>query len=120
MDFARAFDAKVTLLHVWSVPIPSYAEGLTWPIDAIERAAADALAAAHARLRAKRSDADAILTSGLVWERILETARKHDVDLIVMGTHGRHGVPRWFMGSVAEKVLRLSPVPVMTVRATND
>jgi nucleotide-binding universal stress UspA family protein len=48
---------------------------------------------------------------------ILEYADDHDVDLIVMGTHGRTGVERYLLGSVAEKVVRLADQPVVTVRA---
>jgi nucleotide-binding universal stress UspA family protein len=48
---------------------------------------------------------------------ILEYADENDVDLIVMGTHGRTGVERYLLGSVTEKVVRLSDPPVVTVRA---
>ena len=51
---------------------------------------------------------------------ILEYADRHDVDLIVMGTHGRRGVGRLLMGSVAEEVVRLSTCPVLTVGAADD
>jgi len=49
---------------------------------------------------------------------ILQLAAQTDADLIVMGTHGRSGLNRWMLGSVAERVLRESPVPVLTVRST--
>lgn len=49
-------------------------------------------------------------------EQIVETARRYGADLIVMGSHGRTGVARVVLGSVADKVLRLSPVPVMVVK----
>jgi nucleotide-binding universal stress UspA family protein len=48
---------------------------------------------------------------------ILTTAKKHACDLIVMGTHGRTGVARFFLGSTTEGVLRESDAPVLTVRA---
>lgn len=48
---------------------------------------------------------------------ILEYADDHDVDLIVMGTRGRRGLDRYLLGSVTEKVVRLSDVPVLTVKA---
>jgi nucleotide-binding universal stress UspA family protein len=51
---------------------------------------------------------------------ILDYAREQDVDLIVMGTHGRRGVRRMLMGSVAEEVVRLAPCPVFTVRVRED
>ena len=56
------------------------------------------------------------LRRGVPWECVLETAKETKADLIVMGTHGRKGLARALMGSVAEKVVRLSPIPVLTVR----
>jgi nucleotide-binding universal stress UspA family protein len=50
-------------------------------------------------------------------KKIVQAAEKSGCDLIVMGTHGRTGLKRLFLGSVTEKVLRQSPVPVLTVRA---
>jgi nucleotide-binding universal stress UspA family protein len=47
---------------------------------------------------------------------VLERLERGDIDLVVMGTHGRSGLSRWVMGSTAEKVLRSSPCPVLTVR----
>ncbi|EMA60035.1 universal stress protein [Halorubrum kocurii] len=54
---------------------------------------------------------------GTPHEVILRYADDHDVDLLVMGTHGRTGVERYLLGSVTEKVVRLSDTPVVTVRA---
>jgi nucleotide-binding universal stress UspA family protein len=48
-------------------------------------------------------------------EEILRYAKENDIDLIVMGTHGRKGLDRVFFGSVAEKVVKQSPVPVLTI-----
>jgi nucleotide-binding universal stress UspA family protein len=50
-------------------------------------------------------------------DAILEYAQKHDIDWIVMATHGRSGIRRWVIGSVAEKVLRAAPTTVVLVRA---
>jgi nucleotide-binding universal stress UspA family protein len=50
-------------------------------------------------------------------ESIADYARKNEVDLIIIATHGRSGVSRWVMGSVADKVLRSSCVPVLMIRA---
>jgi nucleotide-binding universal stress UspA family protein len=49
---------------------------------------------------------------------ILNYARNNNIDLIIMSTHGRSGVSRWAMGSVVEKIVRYSPVPVMTITPT--
>ncbi len=51
-------------------------------------------------------------------QEIVEYAEDEGIDLIVMGTHGRSGVDRLLLGSVAERVVRTSPVPVLTVRVT--
>ena len=59
-----------------------------------------------------------LVTSGDPAERVLETARGRDADLIVMGTHGRKGLGHLVLGSVAERVVRESPIPVLTVHST--
>jgi nucleotide-binding universal stress UspA family protein len=61
-----------------------------------------------------------VLAHGEPWKQILEIAKERMADIIVMGTHGRRGLSRVFLGSVAEKVVRLSPVPVMTVPGKTD
>jgi nucleotide-binding universal stress UspA family protein len=60
------------------------------------------------------------MAEGSVDEVILGYAADHDVDLVVMGTHGREGVARRVVGSVAERVVRGATVPVMTVTAAPD
>jgi nucleotide-binding universal stress UspA family protein len=65
----------------------------------------------EARLRVKSH-----LASGIPHRETLQKAKEEKADLIVMGTHGRTGVEHLLLGSVAEKVVRLSPYPVLTVR----
>jgi nucleotide-binding universal stress UspA family protein len=62
-------------------------------------------------------DCETAVLHGHPHEVITEYAADHDVDLIVMGTHGRHGVSRFLLGSVTERVVRTSDVPVLTVRS---
>lgn len=62
---------------------------------------------------------EALVVPGLAYSEIIEQAQLHKVDLIVLGTHGRSGLDHVLFGSTAEKVVRKSPVPVMTV-STND
>lgn len=116
VELARTFHARITLLHVWSVPNIGYAEGLSWPLEGMEKAARIALDEVEARTRALHVDTDSILQIGAEWERILELVKARNIDLVVMGTHGRRGLSRVFLGSVAERVVRLSPVPVLTIR----
>jgi nucleotide-binding universal stress UspA family protein len=58
-----------------------------------------------------------LVLRGAAYDVILETARANEVDLLVMGTHGRKGVSRMFLGSVASRVISAAPCPVMTIRA---
>lgn len=57
---------------------------------------------------------------GVADEEILDYAETHDVGLIVMGTHGRRGLDRQLLGSVTERVVRNSPIPVLTVRMPGE
>lgn len=54
---------------------------------------------------------------GVAWEQILAAATDVDANVIALGTHGRRGVAHAIMGSVAERVVRLSDIPVLTVRS---
>lgn len=70
------------------------------------------------RLKAKGFKVDSHVRYGNDAEEILEHAKQKDIDLIAMTTHGRSGVKRFLLGSVAEKVLRYSPKPIFLVRCT--
>jgi nucleotide-binding universal stress UspA family protein len=61
-----------------------------------------------------------VMTSGAPAYAIVDYASEHDIDLIVMGTRGRSGLAHLMMGSVAEKVVRLAPCPVLTIRHPDD
>ena len=54
---------------------------------------------------------------GTPYEAIVEAALENNADLVILGTHGRKGVSRFFLGSVASRVISTAPCPVMTVRA---
>jgi nucleotide-binding universal stress UspA family protein len=119
-DFALRFDAKLTILHVWDAPSFPYASEVSIPDDLtadILRAARDRLDETVAGVRKRLPKAEAVLVRGRAEDEILATATRQKADLIVIGTHGRHGLNRLFLGSVAERVVRGSNVPVLTVRA---
>jgi len=61
---------------------------------------------------------EARVAQGSPAEKIVETAKKEGVDLIIMGTHGRKGLERAIFGSVCDKVVRTAPCPVLTVNPT--
>jgi len=73
---------------------------------------------AFAQKKLKRVSHDVFVASGNVATEIINLAANSGVDLIVMGTHGYKGVKHFFLGSVAERVLRESPVPVLTIHPT--
>jgi nucleotide-binding universal stress UspA family protein len=120
LELARRFDARVHLLHVVQDPLtqPWAAEGFSAPLFEV---VSDWRTEAKARLAAAVPAADAhrvTVAATIAWPfaEILRYATEHSVDLIVMGTHGRGGVTHMLLGSIAEKVIRRSPCPVLTVR----
>jgi nucleotide-binding universal stress UspA family protein len=119
---ARACRAPLVLAHVMTPPSPFIGEG-TPPasyadlLSLARRSAKRRLAGVLARARRQGVRALVVFTEGLPADEILRAARRARADLIVMGTHGRTGVSRLFMGSVAERVVRESRCPVLTVRA---
>jgi nucleotide-binding universal stress UspA family protein len=117
VGLARAFDGKLTLLHVWELPIYPYMDFMlnSAVISEVEDAATKGLARALQALQQSLPTARSKLKTGLPWQGILEATAELGADLVVMGTHGRHGLSRLTLGSVAEKVVRLSEVPVLTV-----
>jgi nucleotide-binding universal stress UspA family protein len=125
-DEAKAHGGKVTLLHVVDLPVAYGPDtnliladpGLP-PINMRDYAvntAADHLQDLAARLAADGIEVSTFVRVGRPTDEILRFAREHETDAIVMGTHGRTGVQHLIAGSVAERVVRASPVPVVTIR----
>lgn len=113
---------RVTLLHVRELQAVAYPGAPFMPTfdfsaetDSLERALEAAVAALPKELEPRW-----MLRHGSVSEQVLAAARELGADLIVMGTHGRTGLARAIVGSTAEKVVRTSPIPVMTVHADAD
>ena len=120
LELARRFDARVHLLHVIQDPAaqPWAAEGLAIPLfAAVEQWQKEA----KERLQASVPKADAgrvtvAVAVAMPHPEILRYAAANEIDLIVMGTHGRAGVSHMLLGSIAERVVRRAPCPVLTVR----
>jgi nucleotide-binding universal stress UspA family protein len=119
LELARRFDARLHLLHVVQDPAtqPWAAEGMMLPILEVEQWQE----AARARLSVAVPVADAgrvttVVTVATPCEEILRYAEAYAADLIVMGTHGRAGMSHMLLGSIAERVVRRAPCPVLTVR----
>jgi nucleotide-binding universal stress UspA family protein len=115
IDVASASDASLHLLHV--VEASGFGFGLTSPDDEADEAAEAILdRAADSAGEASLESVTTAIERGSVHDQVLAYVDDHAVDLVVVGTHGRTDLDRYLLGSVAEKLVRSSPVPVMTVR----
>lgn len=120
LEIATDHDATVTLLYVADTNKPSQTRAGTNVVDVLEREGDEIVS--DARERAADSDAPATtdVVQGMPYDAIVDYAERKDVDLVAMGTHGRDGLKRYVVGSVAERVVNTAPMPVLTVRAIDD
>jgi nucleotide-binding universal stress UspA family protein len=122
LALARENRAQLTLAHVLEPSLPVIGDGYVSPAtyDALEEAARRGAEKGLARLAARAKKAGVrvrtLVLYGLAHEEIPRAARAGRADVIVMGTHGRTGFGRLFLGSVAERVVARAPCPVLTVR----
>ena len=127
IKLARSVSASIKLVHIvnefvmdTSYAPALYAEGLIQSLGAIGRRTLEE-AQSGAEAQGLKVETELVETiGGRAADIIVEQAKNWSADLIVMGTHGRRGVRRMVMGSDAEMVLRLSPVPVLMVRSTAE
>jgi nucleotide-binding universal stress UspA family protein len=119
VDLARRFDAAVHALYVVDESeVDSCPDRLRGEMrDALEESGEEALD--EVRARADRDVTTAVQT-GRPAAEICSYARESDVDLVATGTRGRHGENRFLIGSVAERVVRSCPTPVLTVRQLEE
>jgi len=119
VQLAKQLDATLHLLHVVTFPVFGVPElGLAHANAIAQTAMVDAQHALDAlanRLRDQVTIAPVRLEMGDAREIIDRVAAEVGADMIVMGTHGRRGFSRWFLGSIAESVVRTAPCPVLTV-----
>jgi nucleotide-binding universal stress UspA family protein len=119
-EIARWADATVQVLYVADSTRDSVTvvEGTT--VDALERAGEETVETAAAALERRGVAHETDVVQGNPAPTIVEYAARYDHDLVVIPTHGREGLSRRLVGSVAEKVVRLCSVPVLTVRMQPD
>jgi nucleotide-binding universal stress UspA family protein len=121
VDLVQKLGGEVVLLQVL-IETPLYGEGmLGMPnvqsiYDAQRKWAEETLEARVGELRTRGIEASWRVQTGVPVEEIVKMAARERADMIVMGTHGRTGLNRALLGSVAERVIRLAPCPVLTVR----
>lgn len=114
---AAPLGARLVLIHVYTLPVYTY-PGLEPTI--LPGFHSEVTAAAQRAMAALCDDVgvpDSVLVEGDPAREILAAARERKAAMIIMGTHGRTGLSHALLGSVAEKVIRQSEIPVMTVRA---
>jgi universal stress protein A len=120
-ELAHTQHAELILVHVFT-ELPVYPDVAVLEVQRlweeqrawVERELAERVRAATAR----GLEARWVLKTGVAPEAIVETAGEAHADLIVIGTHGRTGLTRLVIGSVAERVVRLAPCPVLTMKPT--
>jgi nucleotide-binding universal stress UspA family protein len=117
---AAEHDAELVLLHAWYLPPTSFAGEFMLAGDVVQQLAQDAQRSLETAVAdAKQAGARRVgskLSNGTPWQQIVDVAEREAFDLIVIGTHGRTGVARILVGSVAEAVVRHAPCPVLTTR----
>lgn len=115
---ARRFGSRIELIHV----IERFTYSVTDTISivdhyrALNTIAEPLMAEVEKQLGSKGFKVASRIVTGRPYAEILKRAKASRADLIVMGTHGRSGLEHFMLGSVAERVVRLSSVPVLTVR----
>jgi nucleotide-binding universal stress UspA family protein len=119
LDLAERFDATVHALYVVDAgDVESSPERVREDMrDALHERGEEALADVERRTE---RPVTAAVREGRPSAVISEYAREHDADVVATGTRGRHGENRFLIGSVAERVVRTCPVPVLTVRQLSE
>ncbi len=128
LSLADRLGAEVHLIHVFERPV-YFEVGVShslqlghnvneWIRD-LKAEATKQLDALAAEVRGRRPGTQASVREGTAVEEILKAAKESSADMIVLGTHGRTGLPHVVLGSVAERVVRMAPCPVLTVRPTS-
>ena len=117
---AKGLNCEIVLLHVIPMPVPAF----DTPVSPFEHNllrdqendAKRYLKEMCAKIEMDQARVTYLVREGDVTETILETANVMQADLIAMSTHGRSGALRWLLGSVTDRIVRHSPIPVLAIR----
>jgi nucleotide-binding universal stress UspA family protein len=121
IGLAKKYDAKLHLLHVVSPILYSteqYAFTVSDIIDSMKKQSERRMKKLEMKARAAGLTIYTDVRTGEVKREIESAVRATKADILVMGTHGRRGMEKWFLGSVTERMLRRSPIPVLTLRGS--
>jgi nucleotide-binding universal stress UspA family protein len=121
VQLARKFDARITLLHVINEPVDL--RGFYVPHISFERLEKEIEESAVKMMEKFAlnsldgyANIETSIIAGIPYEEILKKAGDEQVDMIILGTHGRAGIDHFLFGSTAERVVRTATCPVLTVR----
>jgi len=114
VSLARDRDCRLIVMHVAVPPVMVFGDGMLPPMPAPDLGSLRERLK-HLRIRDPRVQFEHVMVQGDPATEILAAAHETGADFIVMGTHGRRGLMRALMGSVAEQVVRRAPCPVVTV-----
>ena len=117
-SFAKQFNAELLLFHAVpfiTTPAPMYSIPLETDARLREESAKQ-LAQWRGALPPELSSKAIVGDGASAYDQIVKTATENNVDLIILGTHGRTGAARWLIGSTAERVVRHAACPVLVVR----
>jgi nucleotide-binding universal stress UspA family protein len=115
-ELAKGLEAEVALVHVYAIPVYTYPGLNPTAVPGLYAEVTGAAQQALDEISRTSGVARAVLRGGDAATEILAAARELGATMIAMGTHGRSGLMHVLMGSVAEQVVRRSPVPVVTVK----
>ena len=114
-EIAKRYGARLYVVHVQGPPVYSYAPASSWPELAEEDKAFREESRIKLEERLQPVPHELIFQEGEVCETLADLTREKHADLLVVGTHGRSGIEKVLMGSVAERLFRESRCPVLTV-----
>jgi nucleotide-binding universal stress UspA family protein len=124
IELAQRFGGDVTVMHAYQIPVYGFPDGAfitSADVAAqISQAAQERLDEAVRTREGRGVPLSAVLRDGVPWEEVNAVAAERKADLVVIGTHGRRGLARALLGSVAENVIRTSDVPVLVIHGPRD
>lgn len=124
VSMAARFEASVVAMHAYEIPVYGFPDGALIASSDVATRIASAAEQALDRLVEARQNKGAkvsgLLRTGVAYDLANTVAEEIDADLIVIGTHGRKGLARALLGSVAENVIRTAKRPVLVIHGPRD
>jgi nucleotide-binding universal stress UspA family protein len=119
IELAKLLNAKITVLHAYEFPIVGFPDGALMASGEVAAKLANAAQAGLDKMVSDRAERgvplEKLLREDTPWRAVNHVADEMDADLIIIGTHGRTGLARALLGSVAENVIRTATRPVLSI-----